>query len=65
MDDLLTIAVLAFLNRTRSGIQLTESEMNAARKMVADGGRVLLTTQTQLGEGSRTNYRIDFVQEGR
>ena len=64
MDKMLAIAVLAFLNRSRGTIQLTDAEFDEARKMIEEGDRVLLTTQTTFGTDARTSYRIDVVREG-
>ena len=64
MDELLTLAIAAFLKRTRGAIQLTDAEMEAARADIANGARVLLTTTDQFGEGRRTTYRLELVREG-
>ena len=63
-DELLTIAIAAFLRRNGNALQFTEAEIYAARADVADGARVLLTTTDSFGEGRRRAYRIELVREG-
>ncbi len=63
MDEMLTAAIAAFLARSRGGIQLNASEVDAARDAIANGARVVLTTTAKFGEGTETTYRIDLIRE--
>ncbi len=63
-EQRLITAIAALLKRSRSPIQFTDAEMEAARSDIAGGSRVLLTTTDQFGEGRCTTYHIDLVQEG-
>ncbi len=63
-DELLTIAIAAFLRRNGNALQFTDAEIEAARADIADGARVLLTATDSFGEGRRTAYRIELFREG-
>ena len=63
-EEFLTTVIAAFLKRSRTPIQFSDAEMDAARAEIANGARVLATAATQFGEGRRTTYRIELVREG-
>jgi len=63
-EQLLIFVVAVLLERARGGIQVTDAEMEDAHQMIEDGGRVLLTSQTELGKAARTTYRLTLVKEG-